>query len=59
MLKPVALRTQLDVAASFAGADREKRSPARLPSDEWTSVCESERPTGELLDRLAHHVHML
>ena len=27
--------------------------------DEWTEVFGSERPTGALLDRLTHHVHIL
>ena len=30
-----------------------------LPFDEWTEVFGSERLTGSLLDRLAHHVHIL
>ena len=30
-----------------------------LPFDEWTDVFGSERLTGELLDRLTHHVHIL
>ena len=30
-----------------------------LPFDEWTEVFGSERLTGALLDRLAHHVHIL
>ena len=30
-----------------------------LPFDEWTQVFGSERLTGALLDRLAHHVHIL
>ena len=30
-----------------------------LPFDEWTEVCDSERLTGALLDRLTHHVHIL
>ena len=30
-----------------------------LPFDEWTEVFGSERPTGALLDRLTHHVHIL
>ena len=30
-----------------------------LPFDEWTEVFGSERLTGELLDRLTHHVHIL
>ena len=32
---------------------------SNLPFDEWTSVFGSERPTGALLDRLTHHVHIL
>ena len=32
---------------------------SNLPFDEWTSVLGSERLTGALLDRLAHHVHIL
>jgi DNA replication protein DnaC len=32
---------------------------SNLPFDEWTSVFGSERPTGGLLDRLTHHVHIL
>jgi len=32
---------------------------SNLPFDEWTSVFGSERLTGALLDRLAHHVHIL
>ena len=31
----------------------------KLPFDEWTDVFGSERLTGELLDRLTHHVHIL
>ena len=31
----------------------------KLPFDEWTEVFGSERLTGELLDRLTHHVHIL
>ena len=27
--------------------------------DEWTEVFGSERPTGALLDRLTHYVHIL
>jgi DNA replication protein DnaC len=30
-----------------------------LPFDGWTEVFGSERPTGALLDRLTHHVHIL
>ena len=30
-----------------------------LPFDEWTEVLGSERLTGDLLDRLTHHVHIL
>ena len=30
-----------------------------LPFDEWTEVFASERLTGELLDRLTYHVHIL
>ena len=30
-----------------------------LPFDEWAEVFSSERPTGVLLDRLTHHVHIL
>ena len=30
-----------------------------LPFDEWTEVFGPERPTGALLDRLTHHVHIL
>ena len=30
-----------------------------LPFDEWTEVFGSERLTGELPNRLAHHVHIL
>ena len=30
-----------------------------LPFDEWTEVFGSKRPTGALLDRLTHHVHIL
>jgi len=29
------------------------------PFDGWTEVFGSERPTGALLDRLTHHVHIL
>jgi DNA replication protein DnaC len=32
---------------------------SNLPFDEWTGVFASERPTGALLDRLTHHVHIL
>ena len=32
---------------------------SNLPFDEWTEVFGSERLTGALLDRLAHHVHIL
>ena len=32
---------------------------SNLPFDEWTSVFDSERLTGALLDRLTHHVHIL
>ena len=32
---------------------------SNLPCEEWTSVLESERPTGALLDRLTHRVHIL
>ena len=32
---------------------------SNLPLDEWTSVFGSVRLTGTLLDRLAHHVHIL
>ena len=32
---------------------------SNLPFDEWTSVFGSERLTGELFDRLTHHVHIL
>jgi DNA replication protein DnaC len=32
---------------------------SNLPFDKWTSVFGSERPTGALLDRLTHHVHIL
>ena len=32
---------------------------SNMPFDEWTSVFESERLTGALLDRLTHHVHIL
>jgi DNA replication protein DnaC len=32
---------------------------SNLPFDEWTSVFGAERLTGALLDRLAHHVHIL
>ena len=32
---------------------------SNLPFDEWTDVFGSERLTGALLDRLAHHVHIL
>jgi DNA replication protein DnaC len=32
---------------------------SNLPFEEWTSVLGSERPTGALLDRLTHHVHIL
>ena len=30
-----------------------------LPFDEWTATFGEERLTGALLDRLAHHVHIL
>ena len=30
-----------------------------LPFDEWTEVLGSERLTGDLLDHLTHHVHIL
>jgi DNA replication protein DnaC len=32
---------------------------SNLPFDEWTEILGSERLTGALLDRLAHHVHIL
>ena len=32
---------------------------SNLPFDEWTEIFGSERLTGALLDRLAHHVHIL
>ena len=32
---------------------------SNLPFEEWTSVFESERLTGALLDRLTHRVHIL
>ena len=32
---------------------------SKLPFQEWTEVLGSERFTGALLDRLAHHVHLL
>ena len=32
---------------------------SNLPFEEWPSVFQSERLTGALLDRLAHHVHIL
>ena len=32
---------------------------SNLPFEEWTAVLGSERLTGALLDRLAHHVHIL
>ncbi len=32
---------------------------SNLPFEEWTSVLESERLTGALLDRLTHRVHIL
>ena len=32
---------------------------SNLPFEDWTSVLESERLTGALLDRLTHHVHIL
>ena len=32
---------------------------SNLPFDEWTAVLGSERPTGALLDRLTHRVHIL
>jgi N-acyl-L-homoserine lactone synthetase len=32
---------------------------SNLPFDEWTSVFSSERLTGDLLDRLTHHVNIL
>ena len=32
---------------------------SNLPFQEWTSVFASERPTGALLDRITHHVHIL
>lgn len=30
-----------------------------LPFEEWTEIMGSERPTGALLDRLTHRVHIL
>ena len=32
---------------------------SNLPFDEWTEIFGSERLTGAILDRLAHHVHIL
>ena len=32
---------------------------SNLPFDEWTEIFASERPTGAILDRLTHHVHIL
>jgi hypothetical protein len=32
---------------------------SNLPFEEWTSVFQSQRLTGALLDRLIHHVHIL
>ena len=32
---------------------------SNLPFDEWTETFGTERPTGALLDRLTHHVHIL
>jgi DNA replication protein DnaC len=32
---------------------------SNLPFEEWTSVFDSQRLTGALLDRLTHHVHIL
>ena len=32
---------------------------SNLPFQEWTTVFASERPTGALLDRITHHVHIL
>src|SRR6202050_4860996 len=32
---------------------------SNLPFNEWTEAFGSERPTGALLDRLTHHVHIL
>jgi hypothetical protein len=32
---------------------------SNLPFEEWTSVFQSQRLTGALLDRLTHHVHIL
>jgi DNA replication protein DnaC len=32
---------------------------SNLPFEEWTSVFQSQRLTGTLLDRLTHHVHIL
>jgi DNA replication protein DnaC len=32
---------------------------SNLPFEEWTSVFQSHRLTGALLDRLTHHVHIL
>ena len=44
-------------------SQRYERGPVlfttNLPLDEWTDVFGSERPTGALLDRLTHHVHIL
>ena len=32
---------------------------SNLPFEDWTSVFDSERLTGALLDRLTHHIHIL
>jgi DNA replication protein DnaC len=32
---------------------------SNLPFEEWTEIFGSDRFTGALLDRIAHHVHIL
>ena len=41
------------------GAISRKVVTSDLPFEEWTSVFQSRRLTGALIDRLTHHVHIL
>ena len=38
---------------------RPERRTSNLPFNEWTEAFGSARPTGDLPDRLTHHVHIL